>query len=160
LTALDHYVSNLREAEAARKRRPKEGVISLADFDESHVRLPADEMKPEDAFAYAWASALVDDVLAEVRSDCLREGKDSHWLVFEARVVQPIMDGAEPEPLGRLCARLGIDGEARASNMVVTVKRRFKAAMGRRIGRYAASEQDVHREILDLMKILSKAGAG
>ncbi len=160
LTALDHYVSNVREAEGAQKRRPKEGVISLAELDEGHVRLPGDAMGPEGAFAYAWASAVLDEVLAEVRSGCGREGKGAHWLVFEARVLKPIMEGCEPEALASLCERLGIDGEGRASNMVVTVKRRFKAAMVRRIGRYAGCEEDVRREIVDLMEILSKGGAG
>jgi len=40
--------------------------------------------------------------------------------------------------------------------MIVTVKRRFQAAMSSRVRQHVDSDEEVKQEIQDLMKILSK----
>ena len=119
-------------------------------------KMTPEAMKPDEAFAYSWASVLLDEVLDEVQKDCSQAGKETYWAVFCARVLEPIMDNSEPKPLSELCKQLGIDSETKASNMIVTVKRRFQAAMRRRLCRHVNSEKEVKQEIGDLMKILSK----
>jgi len=159
LTALNHYIASAYRHGAAKRRRPKGGVLSLDDFDESSLSVTAKTMKPDDAFTYVWASVLLQDVLAEVEHRCLRDDKKLHWQLFYARIPGPIMDGAEPESLVELCKRLRIQSEAKAANMIVTVKRRFQAAIKDRVRRYVNSDEEVEQEIRDLMKILSKRRA-
>lgn len=156
LTALNNYVTSVYRHEAAEKRRPKDGVVSLEDFDEAPLAATAKTMSLDDAFTYVWASVLLQEVLAEVEQGCSRDGKKLHWQLFDARVLGPIMAGTEPEPLNEISRRLRIESTAKAANMIVTVKRRFQAAMKGRVRRYVDSDEQVEQEIRDLMKILSK----
>ena len=66
------------------------------------------------------------------------------------------MCGAQAEPLAELCERLDVPSEAKASNMVITVKRRFQAVMKSRVRLYVDSDEDVEKEIRDLMTVLSR----
>jgi RNA polymerase sigma-70 factor (ECF subfamily) len=153
LTALTHYVTSEHRAEAARKRRPD---AMNAPPQSKHL----DRASPEDAFHHAWASALLDQVLGDVRRECCQGGKAVHWEVFRARVLGPIMEDAAPPSLADLCAAHGIVDEAKASNMIITVKRRFQAALTRRIRERVSSDAEVEEEIRDLVEILSRPGAG
>jgi len=160
LTALAHYVTSEHRAEAALKRRPDAGLLSLDAMDAPPQSKPLDQASPEDAFHHAWASALLDQVLADVRQEYCEGGKAVHWEVFRARVLAPIMEDAAPASLADLCAAHGIADEVRASNMIVTVKRRFQAALTRRIREMVGSDAEVEEEIRDLVGILSRPGAG
>jgi RNA polymerase sigma-70 factor (ECF subfamily) len=159
LTALDHYVTSIHRANIAAKRYPKDGIMSLGDFDEASVSWAAKDQKPEELFTYVWASVLMDDVLAEVKDGCFRDGKGIYWQIFRARVLDPIMTGTEPCPVSELCKRLKVANKAQVSNMIVTVKRRFQVAMSYRIRHYVDSDEEVEQEIRDLMKILSRTCA-
>jgi len=156
LTALNNYITSVYRHEAAEKRRPKDGVVSLEDFDDAPLAATSKAMSPDDAFTYVWASVLLQEVVAEVEQKCSIDGKYLHWQFFHARVLMPIMDGTEPEPLAGICKRLGNEDPAKAANMIVTVKRRFQAAIKDRVRRYVDSDEEVEQEIRDLMKILSK----
>jgi hypothetical protein len=94
------------------------------------------------------------------REECAAAGLGIHWALFEARVLRPIMDGVEPPSLAALCERHGLSGPERASNMVVTARRRLRKAMRGQVRRLVASEEEVDEEILDIMSILSAGGAG
>ena len=147
LTALDHYVTSMHRVNVAQKRYPKDGVISLEEFDETSVSMTSNEMSPEGFFTYIWATVLMDNVLAEVEANCLRDGKAVHWEVFRARVLVPIMNGAEPESVSELCKRLAIESKTKVSNMIVTVKRRLEVAMSNRVRCHVDSDEQIEQEI-------------
>ena len=155
LTALNNYVTSVYRHETAEKRRPKDGLVSLEDFEEEPLPIVAKTMKPDDAFAYVWASVLLQEVLAEVEQQCWEDGKELHWQLFKTRVLEPIMAGTEAKSLSEMCKELGIESEVKAANMVVTVKRRFKAAIKDRVRQYVNSDEEIEQEIHELMKILS-----
>ncbi len=160
LTALDHYVTSVHRAKTARKRMPSKGLIRLDGIDSPNIPELADNATPDQAFIHAWASALLDEVLAEVKTGCCQSGQEAHWLVFHARVVQPIQEDTDPPSLSDLCGKHGIDDETKVSNMLITVKRRFQKMLRLHVRQFVGSEKDVDREIQDLMKILSGPGAG
>jgi len=95
-----------------------------------------------------------------VAKECHERGKDTHWEVFRAKVLQPILTNAERPSLARLCEKYGIRNNITASNMIVTVKRRFQSVLRRHVRYFVNSESDVDDEIRHLMRILSKCGAG
>lgn len=158
LTALDHYVTDVHRRGQATKRTP-DVLVSLDGMESCRLPELSDENDPEHAFHQAWASAMVHEVLAEVERDCREDGQVAHWLVFEARILGPILHGQEPVPLEVLCELHGIDDAKKASNMAITVKRRFAAAMRSKVAEWAENEDDVENEIRDLMAILSRTGA-
>ena len=71
-------------------------------------------------------------------------------------MLDPIITGADSVPLSDLCKRFGIATPVKAENMIVTVKRRFQAAMKNRVREYVASDEEVEQEIRDLMAILAR----
>ena len=159
LTALDHYTIDVLRAERANKRMPRQGLVSLDGADGPDVPEPRDGLTPEDAFHHTWAASLIDQVLDEVEAGCREAGLGKHWAVFDTMVVRPLLDHESPQ-LRQLCDRLGIESETKAYNMNVTVKRRFQAALRRRVRQYVSSDVEVEQEIRDMMEVLSKGSRG
>lgn len=160
LTTLNRYVTSERRRKMARKRMPDGGLVYLGDMDPEELPEPTPDATPEQAFIHAWTSRLLDDVLAEVERFYVRQGKATHWAVFYARVVQPIFDSAAPPSLPEVCAKHGIGDERRASNMIVTVKRRFEKRLRDRVRQWVPSEDEIEEEIDDWMSLLSEVRAG
>jgi hypothetical protein len=131
-------------------------MAALEGVDESSVSPIAKDMEPEDAFTYVWACELLQEVLAKVEEGCTRDGKSVHWQLFHAHVLTPIVTAEESPRLAQLCKDLGISDATQAANMIVTVKRRFQAALRDRMRDYVRSKEDVDQEIRDLMKIFSQ----
>ena len=160
-TAVVRYVSNQRRDRFAKKRMPDKGLVSLEGMDTWQMPAAAGDVgRPDEAFVYAWASALLDEVLASVKAGCQEAGQEKHWGVFYGTVVAPILTGAEVPALSEVCRDLAIESEAKASNMCITAKRRFKAALRVRVRQFVDSDDQVDDEIRDLMRILSKSRAG
>ncbi len=156
LTALDRYVISVHRRETAAKRRPAEQVISLDETQEAVLSTAARDMKPDEVFAYAWAVQLLEEILAELRQQCVQDGKEVHWQLFSTRTLDPIISGQEPPALSELCQQFDVATPVKAENMIVTIKRRFQAAMKRRVREYVSCDDDVEQEIRDLMEILSR----
>jgi hypothetical protein len=119
-------------------------------------------LTPEDTFTYAWVSALLEQVLRDVRAECEADGKAVHWQVFHDRVLQPVMKGGEAPPMGDVCRKHGVSDPIKASNMVVTVKRRFRTALGKRLRDSVMSEEEAQAEFLEIKRFLprlAQAGA-
>jgi RNA polymerase sigma-70 factor (ECF subfamily) len=159
LKSLKRYAASVTRAKRALKRSPPGGLRSLDDTGVAAFYEPSDTATPDEAFTHAWASELLGQVLAEVEKSCRDAGKAIHWEVFRARALLPIMENAEPRPLSELCAKHGISSEARVSNMIVTVKRRFQKVLKRRVRESVSSDEEVDGEIRDLMQSLSESSA-
>jgi len=159
LASLERYVLNVHRAEATRKRRPDTALLAMEDIDSFDVPDRAWDATPEKAFHHQWAAALLEQVLEEVEQQCLDRGEAAHWQAFRTRVVGPIMEDSLPLPLNEVCERYDIPSPSQASNMIVTVKRRFQATLSRHVRWLVASDADVDEEIDDLFTILSGGGA-
>ncbi len=156
LTCLNHYTTSVHRAAVTKQRMPAGGLVSLEEMDGVAIPQAVQHAAPGDAFDYAWACSLLDQVLADVAKKCCEKGDDVHWELFRARVVQPILDNAEPLSLTDLCQKYGIRSKADASNMIFTVKRQFRAEMRRHVRDLVESDDEVDDEIRDLMTIFSK----
>lgn len=121
---------------------------------------PLHHTTPSEAFDYAWASALLDEVIADVARECGETGKSVHWDLFRERVLDPIMNGTDAPSLSSLCESHNVCTPDKASNMVITVKRRFQAILKRHVRQLVESDADVHGEITYLMTVFSASGAG
>ncbi len=155
LAALNHYQWDVYEKESAQKRKPQEQMVSI-DTEKMSGLLDSPEVsRPDDMFQYAWASEVLNEVLASVRAECYRKNQPSHWEVFYSKVVVPILEEAEPPALKDLCTRLGIQDEATASNMINTVKKQFQSAMRRYLRQFVSSDSQVEEEFNDIFTILT-----
>ncbi len=155
LKALDNYRISVKRAENAIKRHPHKPLACLEDINEAALPIASKQMRPDEAFTYVWASVLLDQVINEVKQDCLSDDKKKHWQIFYARILEPIINGGKAPSIPELCKRYNIENQTQASNMIVTVKRRFQKALSARIRQHVSSDEDVEQEIRDIMKILS-----
>ena len=154
LHALNQYVINESAKQTAGKRIPKDKLVPLDLLDPPAVPAAVLEAGPEDCYNYAWMSALMDQVLETVRIGCRDEGLETHWHVFNDKVVQPILNGVDPLPLADLCARYGIADPRQASNMIVTVKRRFRSALREHVRTTVIAEEQVDDELAEILRFL------
>lgn len=158
LTALDRYVSNSFRKDKAQKRFPVEGLSSLTDENIDNIAAPA-EFGPEQMFHYAWASDLLDSVLHKVRDDCFATGKETHWKIFDLKVLSPIIHETEDISIKQICQIHGIDNEQQVSNMIVTVKRIFKTELKNQLRSWIQSDREINDEFNELIKALTIGGA-
>jgi len=157
LFALNEFLTKQRLKETARKRIPKGKLISLDINDAPTLPQSVEIASPEESFHYAWLSTLLERVLAEVRSDCEREGLETHWRLFYQRVVKPIMGGQSPVSLAQLSQEHRIGSGKEASNMVITVKRRFRKALMQHVSRTLLSGDQASEEMEELLQYLPKS---
>ena len=75
-----------------------------------------------------------------------------HWQVFQERVVNPILNHDEAPSLPALCRKYQIEGVKRASNMVITVKRRFQACLRTHLSNSVSTEDQVLEELGDILQ--------
>lgn len=152
LTALNHYIIDVARHDKRLKRHPGVLVPLQDDLSISTESLA----NPEAAFDYAWATDVLNETLKKLEAECRRDGLVQHWDVFQARILRPIFEKKTPESIRAICQRLGIVNKTRASNMIVTVKRRFKQLLERNVGKYVDSNEDVSLEIRRLLDLFGQ----
>lgn len=66
------------------------------------------------------------------------------------------MEAAEAPSRERICEEYGISDPDVVSNMLVTVKRRFQAALTRRLRDSAMSDEEAEAELKEIRRLLPK----
>ncbi len=156
LRALDRYLVSAHRKDTARKRIPQDRLISLEDFNFHELPETPRNLNSEEIFHYTWACELLDRLLEEVETECRQRGMTMHWDLFNDRVLSPIITCVESPSLEELCHKYGVASTLKASNMIFSVKRRFRAAMKRLLRKSVASEAQINEEMRELMKFLAK----
>ncbi len=156
LMALNRYLANMRKHEARQRRMPAGKLVPLEMIEPPELSQLVAESDPEDCFNYAWVSALLERVLEDLEGDCHRDGKTAHWHLFHDRVLAPILERTDRVPLADLCTRYGIEDEAQASNMVVTVKRRFQKLLREHLRKSVMSEELLADELNEIKRFFPK----
>lgn len=155
LCALQNYLREKHRHDNREKRSPGSSPLRLEDSDlaaaEPH-RGGGDGLSPEQAFTAQWNATLIRQVLERVRVDCIANGLETHWAIFEARVVRPMLFGDQKQPYSRLVERLGVADAGQAANMMVTVKRRFVHALLQEVSLTVSDPLQVEEELRALLR--------
>jgi DNA-directed RNA polymerase specialized sigma24 family protein len=157
LYALNQYLINRDRDERAQRRIPREKLVSLDIVELPDLPLSFAQATAEDSYHYAWLSALLERVISEVKAACLRQGMETHWALFKEHVLGPILGDAEPALLKELCEKYGIEDTKKASNMIVTVRRRFRNVLIEHVRNSVISEEQTSEELEYLLKFLPKS---
>jgi hypothetical protein len=157
LHALNQYLANETKKSHARRRVPPGGLVPLEVTASSNLPAALQQSDPEATYNYAWMTALLDQILAAVRKDCESRGLDVHWQLFQERIVRPILDNSPPTPLGDLCERYTVATPQQVSNMIATVKRRFRSTMRDFVRTTVLSEDEVDEELAEITRFFPKA---
>lgn len=159
LTALDRYVVSVYQRKTAKKRTPTGTMVQLETAELLNLPVAQAEAKPDQLFHYVWAVSLLDQVIAKVKDECYSTDKKTHWKVFRAKVLAPVFDNVTAPSLREICTKYGVENESKASNMIVTVKRRFRAVLRRCLRQFVQSDSEIDGEFTELLEILSKSRA-
>jgi len=154
LYTLNQYLINRDRNQRAQKRIPREKLSSLDIVDLPDLPQSFAQATAEDSYHYAWLSALLERVTAEVKTTFQEQGMEIHWELFRERVLQPILSNSDPISLTQLCENHGIGDKKKASNMIVTVKRRFRNVLMELIRNTVVTEEQAHEELQYLLKFL------
>jgi DNA-directed RNA polymerase specialized sigma24 family protein len=157
LSALERYLIDQISKETAKKRIPKEKLFSLDVSDNWDLPDVVSESSPDDSYNYGWVSALLDQILSQVQAKCKEQGMEVHWNIFNDRIVRPIVKGVASPSLTEICRKYGIETEKKASNMTITVKRCFQAALKECIRNTVTSEQEINKELKEIMRFFPES---
>jgi len=94
---------------------------------------------------------LVRRVLESVRAECMRDGLENHWAVFEFRVARPMLLGEPAVPYQELLDRYNLQDISQASNMMITVKRRVARSLRAEVHRTVSDSDQVDDELRELL---------
>ena len=147
LTALDRFLVSEHRREAAAKRG---GQATVVPFEPT---LGHDGVV-DDPFEVDWAEQVVRAAVSQMKERCHQMGRPDIWGVFEARVVRPTLESAQPLEYADLVKSFGFRSPDQASNILMTAKRMFLRVLREIVGEYAASEEEIEAEIGELMAAL------
>jgi hypothetical protein len=157
LVALNRYVAAQFRHAAAQKRCPR--GVTVAALDET--RPPAaDQDTPSEHFDREWAKQLVAETLREMQGRCATSGRADLWGVFEARIVAPLLEQAQPRPYEELAREYALATPLAAANLLTTGKRMFARLLRSLVAEYTHDEDDIKSEVHELMRILGRRPAG
>jgi RNA polymerase sigma-70 factor (ECF subfamily) len=156
LHALNQYVTKQGLKERALKRIPKQKLVSIDLVEPPVMPESIADSTAEEFYHYTWVSTMLENVLSEVEVECREQGMQTHWTLFHARIVKPIM-GNQPLPsITALCETYGIEDAKKASNMIITVKRRFQTVLMRYVRSTVLSEEQTTEELNNLLQFFPK----
>jgi RNA polymerase sigma-70 factor (ECF subfamily) len=149
LTAIDRY--------AIDQYRSQQRCQPVQHIPIHDVQIPdAAPDDPQRAFVYTWTAKLLDQTITELQTECCKDGMSVHWELFNLKFLGPIMENTETPSLTNLCQHFGIDDMKTASNMIISVKRRFRQLLKCHIRKLVDSDAEVGDEIDDIIRILAK----
>jgi RNA polymerase sigma-70 factor (ECF subfamily) len=157
LHALKQYANKQDIRERAQKRLIEQKWPTLDMDEEPILPLSVVQTTAEESYHYAWLSFLLERVISELKDTCEREGLETHWALFQERVVRPILSNQSPPSLAQLCESYHIEDVKKASNMLITVKRRFRAALMEHVRNTVLSQGQASDELEELLQFLPKS---
>ncbi|MBI1367381.1 MAG: hypothetical protein GC162_01870 [Planctomycetes bacterium] len=148
LHAFDNYAANVFRAAGRLKRG---GHLKQCEWEAVE---PAAQDERIDEFDLTWVRQVLDTTLARMEQDCHASGRSHIWGVFDARVVGPMLHGAEPASYADLIRKFAFASPTQAFNALATAKRTFDRHLRQTIAEFAPgadveTELDWLRAVLD-----------
>lgn len=103
-------------------------------------------------FDREWAAALIERTLNLLEEACRADGMDAHWLAFSMNVLGPTLRKTEPISLDKLAAMTGAADATQVSNMLQTVKRRFRRTLREVVRETVSDSAHVEEELAELKR--------
>lgn len=156
LVALERYVVTKLRYKGRIRRGGCANIIHMEAPDLANLDIHESTPDPNHAFCYAWASTLLDQALEEIKEEYCSTQRARHWEVFRLRVLVPIFENTKIPSYKEICEKNNIADESKASNMIVTVKRRFRSVLRRNLRNLACTDAEADEEFAEIFRILSQ----
>jgi RNA polymerase sigma factor (sigma-70 family) len=149
LVSLNHFLANEWDRARAKKRGGKVLSLDIEGAESRYSLEPADDLTAEKLFERRWAMTLLDLVLARLREEFAREGRER---VFE-RLKDFLGGAAADAPYRQAAADLGMT-EAAVKMAVHRLRRQYRRLLRAQIAQTVASPEQVDDEIRHLFAAL------
>lgn len=159
LVALERYLVSTLRRKGRIKRGGQSTILPLGAPDTGHPEPPDSMSTPDQAFYYGWIVRLLDLVIAEVKHEYCSTDRTRHWQAFLLRLLEPAMHGTEAPCIPEICAAIGVQQAPEVSNMIGTVKRRFRTVLMRHLRELTQSKADAEEEFNEILSFLAKRSA-
>ena len=157
LHSLGQFLIDQKRKGSTKTRIPNDKLVPFDTIDPPMLPQMILERSPEDCFAYTWKSELVDRTLSEVQAECEEQGLQTHWHIFRDKVLLPTLENKQSQPMKAIGAQYGVASESRAFNMLLTVKRHFRAALRQNLANTVLTKEDVDEEWRDLLRFFGES---
>lgn len=147
LKALNNFVTTKLKREYAAR--------AAASLDQSVLATLASPQST-DRFEQEWVQQVVRDALQLTEADCTRRGRTDLWQVLCLRVVEPMLNGAEPADYEQIVRQFDIETPRQAMNLLANAKRCFIKHLRAAVGRYVSDKSMIDEEIADLREIVAR----
>lgn len=154
ITALKHFLLNSRRHEQAQRRGGSSETVPLDTLGkEDGLEIEGfRDLSPEDHFQRSWALTTLDYVLADLRAEYEKAGRQE---LFAA--LHPYLAGKQNQSSYAEVGRgLGLS-ENTVAVSIHRMRRRYGELLRERIASTVSSVQEVDQEIADLMAALSRS---
>lgn len=144
--SLRNFLVDQHRAGKARKAATAPGAEPVSDA--------AANLAAPDEFDRTWAASVVDHALRRLEEECLRDGMEPHWRAFELNILGPAIRKTQPVSMEALARVVGAVDADQASNMVQTVKRRFRRTLREVVADTVRDPALVDAELAELRAML------
>ena len=136
-------------------RRNGNGRVLLADPGQLDAAQSANG-EASAALDREWARLVLDRALAEMERRCQRPQSQKHWLVFEARVLRPSIQGLEPIAYEQLVSQLGARSMQEVYTILKTAKAKFARLLREIVAETVDDDAEIDAEIAELLQIVRR----
>jgi DNA-directed RNA polymerase specialized sigma24 family protein len=126
------------------------GTVSMDDANGAARQIAALVPDSEKVFDREWAAAVMEIALARLEESCIADGMELHWRGFNVNVLGPSLRRTSPLSMTRLAEHIGAADETQASNMLQTVKRRFRRVLREVVAETVSDAGQVEEELAEL----------
>ena len=153
LAALKHFLANEWDKSQRQKRGGGVAPLSL-DWQDADTRYqidPADQLSPDKLYDRAWATTLLEQVIARLREECGTEGKGK---VFEQ--LKPFLTmGKSDIPYAQAAASLDLnEGAVRVA--VHRLRKRYRELLREEIAQTLTEPADIEEELRALFQAFAE----
>lgn len=148
-TALRNYLVDHRRKKGSRKSSPVSPSLTI-DTGEIPVVGVEDADQSSLAFDRQWAATILALTIERVESSCRQEGLDQQWSAFRINVLGPLTRKVRPMSMESLASVVGAASAEQVSNMLQTVKRRFRRTLRQVVSETVSDPAQVDEEIASL----------
>jgi hypothetical protein len=151
-SSLRHFVVGEIRNREAEKRGGRSTAVPLEDMEQE---LAGPEPLSE-SFDIAWLRMLLAEALERMERACAVSENSHLWKIFQARLLRPSLEDAEPMPYEEVIAQFGFKSPSQATNALATAKRMFARHLREVVAQYETGDQAVRAEIDALRLFLDK----
>ena len=152
--ALSRFVISEFRKIGAEKRKPDAGAVPLGNVSEAELQSFA--AHSQHLLDVAFAKNIFSQAVARMQKECVASGRMEIWTLFEARLLDPLQEGARQLSAEELMAQCGYSSRAELANALTTAKRIFARHFLAVVSQYVSDKRDLDSEIRDIKSILSQ----